>query len=130
MIKLSTGSVKLEHIYSINTLPFSNQFCYNAFIAKDTVCHYCYSIYSLYSFRINLIPVCIHNSKLLAKELKEIPIYNNAYIRFNSHGELINEIHYKNLIAIANKNPWCKFSLFSKRKDIVSSYKGNIALIR
>lgn len=133
MLKVSKGSHKLNHIYSINTLPYLIPFCYKGFKNKRSVCHYCYSVYSLYSFRSGCVEPYKRNTELLCKPLKEIPVLNYAYVRINSHGELINKHHFDNIVKIAAVNKWCKFSLFTKRLDIIRSYKkeipGNITLV-
>ena len=43
-----------------------------------------------------------------------------AVFRFNSHGELINDIHFENLCRIAEYNPHCTFTLWTKRATIVN----------
>lgn len=123
MIKLSQGRGKIQNIISINTSPYNNQFCYKNFCNSKSICHYCYSVYSLYSFFQSVLPNCLYNSKLLKKPLSIVPILNYAFIRFNSHGEIYNRIHFQNIIDICIKNPWTHFSLMSKRKDIISRYK-------
>ena len=41
--------------------------------------------------------------------------------RFHSHGELINSTHFYNFLLICECNPRCTFSLWTKRRNIVSS---------
>ena len=76
----------------------------------------------LYSYRRSCRKSFRHNSEILYKPLEIIPVLNHAYIRIHSHGELINRIHYENILKIADKNPHCKFSLFTKRIDIIKHY--------
>ena len=44
----------------------------------------------------------------------------NAFFRFSSHGELINNNHLINLINICLKNKHCIFTLWTKRTDIIN----------
>ena len=72
-----------------------------------------------------MIPLLENNSKLLSTNIIDIdflPTIYNIYFRFNSHGELINEIHLINLINIVNKNKHCNFALWTKRNDIIKKY--------
>ena len=71
------------------------------------------------------------NSDVLSlKDLEDadIPRINQLYMRFNAHGELINETHLKNLIKICIKNPAVTFALWSKRKDIIIKYFDKIGM--
>ena len=42
-------------------------------------------------------------------------------MRFNGHGELLNDTHFRNLCAIASHYPRTNFALWTKRVDIVRS---------
>ena len=74
------------------------------------------------------------NSKLLSERVllnRELPIINALYFRFNSYGELINELHYINLVKICIKNPKTTFALWTKRLDIIKGFNtpDNLILI-
>ena len=65
------------------------------------------------------------NGKILSKRIlkeEELPVTRKEYFRFQSHGELINDTHYINLINIAKKNPDSVFLLPTKRINIVNRY--------
>jgi hypothetical protein len=55
-------------------------------------------------------------------EPKEIPRILDSVFRFSAHGELINDQHMENLMAIVLDNPWCRFALWTKRVDFVFRY--------
>ena len=52
-----------------------------------------------------------------------LPMINQAYFRFNAHGELINTAHFQNIVNTARKNPHCSFALWTKRVSIVRQFK-------
>jgi len=70
-------------------------------------------------------PALQRNSEALANKVHDmdyLPSINQAWFRFNAHGELINLTHLENLNRIARKNPHCSFALWTKRNDLVSKY--------
>lgn len=123
-VHVTTGNGKMKNIPSISVSSLTNDFCQLMSNVKDSVCGVCYSN-RLSKFRKNLEVKLLHNSALLSENLltdKELPVFNNRYVRFNSFGEIINDIHMENLIAIAKKNPYTNFGLWTKRTDIVLKY--------
>ena len=123
-LHISKGSFKLDKIDNISTNTKTNEFCIKQHKNKNSICFKCYSFKGL-DFRKNMIPLLENNSKLLSTNIIDIdflPIIYNIYFRFNSHGELINEIHLINLINIVNKNKHCNFALWTKRNDIIKKY--------
>lgn len=126
LLKLSVGSGKMEKISSLNTDTTINEFCIkmNNSEKENIICSDCYSMKMLKTYRKNCIPNFRNNSKLLSESLIHwdlLPIVLNSHFRFNSHGELINKIHFKNLIRICLKNPYCHFTLWTKRANIINS---------
>ena len=112
-VHITIGSGKMIDITSVNVSSQENTFCQSMVKAKNTVCTKCYS--NRYSkMRPSLEKRLIENSKVLSEQLlskTEIPLFNARYVRFNSFGEIINDTHYKNLIAIAQENPHTVFGL-------------------
>ena len=122
-INISKGSGKLQDIRSINTNTLTNAFCMKQVKNKNSICSFCYSDKMLRTMRKNCVPSWQHNSDLLSKVIIQtelLPTILDAFFRFSSHGELINDIHLINLINITNKNPHCTFTLWTKRKDIIN----------
>jgi len=79
----------------------------------------------LNGLRKNAKPALQRNSDLLSGRLldkSELPTTLAAFFRFNAHGELINMIHLRNLIMIAEHNPHCNFALWTKRTDLIRKY--------
>ena len=121
----SVGSGKMLGIPSLNTDTTSNEFCksmYNS--SKDNlICNDCYSMSMLNTFRKNCKPKFLNNSKYLSERIhdrKYLPICPSTTGRFHSHGELINSIHLENLMNICLNQPMTTFTLWTKRKNIVS----------
>ena len=123
-LHISKGSFKLDKIDNISTNTLTNDYCIKQNKKDNIICKVCYSFKGL-NFRKSMIPLLQNNSDLLSKNIideKFLPIIYNIYFRFNSHGEIINEIHLQNLINIVNKNKHCNFALWSKRNDIIKKY--------
>ena len=128
-IHISNLNGKLEGFQAISVNTITNEFCQDMHNSKrdDIICKKCYSFATLESKRFgnNLEKALQRNSNLLAKPLDKdcIPFINSAYFRFDAHGELINRVHFENIILIANHNPRCNFALWTKRKDIINLVK-------
>ena len=126
MIHISKMTGKLEGFQSISTNTTTNPYCIKQNKKKDNnICTFCYSHTMLNTFRKNMAPSLQRNSDLLSSKVLHpdaLPVINQAFFRFNSHGELINEFNLINYVNIAIKNPHCNFTLWTKRFDIVSKY--------
>ena len=128
-VHISKLNGKLEGFQAISVNTITNKFCQDMHNMKreDVICRKCYSFATLESKRFgsNLENALQRNSDILYKPLDKnsLPFINAAYFRFDAHGELINHVHFKNLILIAKHNPHCKFALWTKRKDIVNLVK-------
>jgi len=121
MLKITSKmNGKMQGMVSINTTPRSNDFCLN--MAKtDSVCGSCYSHRMMKMYK-NADKAFKHNGDVLSGKLlsnDEVPKLNHHTVRFNAHGELINDTHMINLLRICNGNPRTTFTLWTKRKDIV-----------
>lgn len=123
-LHITKGSGKLEGINNISVSTLKNPFCQRMQKIKGSVCSKCYAS-RLEKLRPNLERALMRNTKMLTQSLlpdRDIPLINAVYFRFNSFGELYNDIHYQNLVLIAKKNPRTTFVLWTKRMDIVNKY--------
>ena len=122
-VHISTMTGKLEGFRAISTNTLTNKFCIKMNKAsKKTICSVCYSHSMLNGFRKNTAPALQRNSDLLSSRSltkEELPFIMDSFFRFSAHGELINIQHLANLTDIAEHNPHCTFSLWTKRKDYV-----------
>ena len=121
----STGSGKMLGIPSLNTDTPSNKFCQGMYNSnkENLICRSCYSMSMLKTFRKNCRPKFIDNSKYLSSKVHSreyLPPCPGAIGRFSSHGELINSNHFINLLNICLNQPMTTFTLWTKRKNIVS----------
>ena len=121
----SVGSGKMLGIPSLNTDTTSNEFCQSMYNSnKDNlICKECYSMNMLNTFRKNCKPKFLNNSKFLSEKIHEaeyLPVCPSTVGRFHSHGELINTNHLYNLVNICHNQPMTTFTLWTKRKNIVS----------
>ena len=124
-VHITQGSGKMCGIVSINTSTKTNSFCQKMQINQDSICKYCYAE-RFEGLFFTLHKHLIANSELLSSRRlakDEIPVIYQDVCRINSYGELINETHYRNICAIAETNPHCTFTLWTKRLNLVSSYR-------
>lgn len=122
-------SGKMLNVMSIPTDTMGNDFCsdqlrrsisLNKYGVK-LVCQTCYAR-RYESLRPSIRVAYRHNSNLLSSALlsdDDIPYLNAEICRFDSDGELINDIHYLNIKRIAEKNRDVQFALWTKRPEIV-----------
>ena len=127
LIHVSKMTGKLDGFQAISTNTMTNPYCIkqNASGKANNICTKCYSHTMLKSYRKNMQPALQRNSDALANKVHDmeyLPVINQAWFRFNAHGELINMTHLENLVRICKKNPHTSFALWTKRNDIVSRY--------
>lgn len=121
-LSVSKMSGKLAGIPAINTNTVTNPFCIDRYSRQDPddICTYCYSHTMLNTFRKNCQPSFQRNSDILASDKPvDIPKINASVVRFNGHGELLDDNHFLNLCRIASEYPRTNFALWTKRIDIV-----------
>ena len=118
-VHLTQGRGKLANIISINTPTSTNQFC-QSMQKTDSVCKSCYA-QRYEKLRPNIVTAFERNLFLSERELLplEIPTISDDIARFASYGELINMMHFINLLRIALANPRTVFTLWTKRYRIV-----------
>jgi hypothetical protein len=122
---------KLLGLEAVSTNTRTNPFCQKMSKSDaNIICSHCYSMATLKrGYFPALEPALEHNSRLLIKPLREaqFPKFKRKteYIRFDAHGELMNETHLDNCVRIVEANPDKKFALWSKRISIVRKYFKN-----
>ena len=127
----SVGSGKMLGIPSLNTDTTSNKFCQGMYNSnkENLICRECYSMSMLTTFRKNCKPKFLNNSKFLSEKVhprQYLPICPSNVGRFHSHGELINSNHLYNIINICLNQPMTTFTLWTKRKNIVTRVLKNV----
>lgn len=120
---VTTHSGKLEGIKSIGTTCQGNPHCQERMKNENSICSHCYAE-TYMKMRKSLKKHLENNAKILATRLlegREIPVTNDLIFRFESFGDLYNDIHLENYIAICNRNPYTKFALWTKNIWILDS---------
>jgi len=88
----------------------------------DLICRSCYAktLEKRFFYKTNKLDI---NARILSESIMlwdYIPYYPLlSVLRVHSLGELINDIHFINILQIARKNPHCTVSIWTKRPDIV-----------
>lgn len=113
---MTTHSGKMSGIKSIGTSCLCNKSCLARHENKDSICANCYS-FRLQELRQELRNKLALNTLFYATyEIKpeQVPRINAACTRFESFGELNNELQFLNYRLIAARNEQCIFTLWSK----------------
>ena len=112
---------KMTGVNAISTSVLLNPFCQKMRETDGMICQSCYARTgeNMYEGARNGWQANYHllSSRLL--KVKEIPHINASVFRFQSHGELINRTHYKNLIKIADANPQTMFGFWTKNLAVI-----------
>jgi hypothetical protein len=120
-IHITQGTGKMIGIVSINSSTLANPFCEKMSANPAFICSKCYAnrFESMYSA---LHQCLMSNSELLSNAIladEDIPIVFQDVCRLHSYGELINETHFRNFCKIAEHNPHCLFTLWTKRLNLI-----------
>lgn len=114
---------KMEGISSIGTACSSNPHCQKRRENGECVCSKCYAE-TYMKMRKALKAKLEENAEILTTrhlEDRELPFINARVYRFESFGDLYNDIHLENYIAICNHNPHTNFGLWTKNTWILDS---------
>lgn len=99
----TTHKGKMNGIPSIGTCCENNPICRKRSLDKSSVCSKCYASRYM-KMRPKLKEKLISNAEILSSRLltdRELPCINNLVYRFESFGDLHNDIHLKNYVRIA-----------------------------
>lgn len=119
-IHLTKGCGKLEGIYSINTSTINNDFC-QGMAKTNTVCKNCYA--SRYEkLRPMLHKALTRNDGVFMDEGFIPEKIFHSIIRIHSFGEIINRVHFNNIMKLVFFNPQTHFSMWTKRVGIIREY--------
>lgn len=124
-INITVHSGKMEGIPSISTSVLLNANCKKNAKTAGSICSHCYA-HSLCLLRPSLAKALESNTKILSSRplsSSEIPDTTGSDIfRLESFGDLNNETQLKNYMAIVNRNPKTRFTLYTKQYEIVENY--------
>jgi hypothetical protein len=120
-LTISELSGKMKGINALSTSVMLNPFCFDMYCKEGMICQSCYARSGEYQYE-GARNGWLTNYRLLSESLlkaKDIPHINASIFRFQSHGELINRTHYKNLIRIAEANPDTMFGFWTKNLKVI-----------
>ena len=108
---------KMNGMWSLSTSPLVNQHCLNKSKCDGLVRKHCFSI-NMQKMRKELKEKLIRNTELLTKiviPVADMPTLNIKYFRFESFGDLNNEIQVQNYFNLCRKNKETTFALWTKK---------------
>ncbi len=126
-IKISELTGKMAGINSLSTSPLLNEGCKKNRTIEGSVCQKCYSTVTLKRYK-NLRNMLERNTDVLTSEvfdMADIPYINGKVFRFESHGDVQNNIHLENLCRIAEKNSETTFTLWTKHIQQAENFFDN-----
>ena len=114
---------KLLDVYAFTTSVKENPYCKNRVNCDGMICKECYANASL-DYRKNCRDSYGANTAVITSviiPIEDIPyiVSPSGYFRFESHGDLINEIQVVNYFNMARYNPHLKCALWTKNPWII-----------
>lgn len=128
---------KMDGMTSINTPVMTNPFCtaMSACKGEGVICGSCYARTIAKRWK-HVDGSYQYNADELTSENYKPSMINRSVVRIHAVGELINELHFRNLIKLVNYNPNTLFVMWTKRVNIVADVfkdtekPSNLTLIR
>ena len=114
---------KMEGLQSLSTSTLHNERCRKNAEIENSVCKKCYAATQLKRWSTMQKPL-IQNMEILTTRIledHEIPTLYTKYFRFESFGDLNNDIHVINYFKHCYKNPDVKFALWTKNPDFIEA---------
>ena len=107
---------------SISTLVTTNERCAKNAQIKGSICEKCFASKQVRVFTSMQKPLAKNQEILTSRILSdsEIPVIYNKYFRFESFGDLNNEIQVINYFKHCYKNTDVKFALWTKNPDYIA----------
>lgn len=125
LIHITEHSGKMKGIRSISTSVLLNAACKKNAENKKSICAYCYAVTLCKFYGEGLQDALAGNTAILSGRVltdEELPVITDKWFRFESFGDLNNDIQMINYMNIVKKNPGTRFSLYTKRYKIVYDY--------
>lgn len=115
---------KMEGMVSVSTCCLENPLCKKNQAIEGSICSHCYAK-TMQEMYKDLYAKDVENINLWTKEIideKDLPEVNARWFRFESFGDIFNEIHLTNYMNFAKKNPKTRFTLFTKNYGVALAY--------
>ena len=111
---------KMSGMVSLSTSPMKNTFCQNRSKCNGTICQKCYAMRmsKMYS---KLEKRLVKNFEVLTSQIipvEKMPLLNVLKFRFESFGDVQNEIQIINYFNLCKKNPNVQFTIWTKNMSI------------
>ena len=117
---------KMAGMASISTSVTTNARCAKNAKIKGSICEMCYAAKQM-KFYPSMEKPMVENQRILTSDIlpmEKLPVINNLYFRFESFGDLNNDIQAINYFRICYKNPKVKFALWTKNPDYIAAAIG------
>lgn len=117
---------KMAGMASISTSVTTNARCAKNAQIKGSICEMCYAAKQM-KFYPSMEKPMVENQRILTSDIlpmEKLPIINHIYFRFESFGDLNNDIQAINYFRICYKNPKVKFALWTKNPDYIAAAIG------
>lgn len=127
---ISTHSGKMEKIPSISTSSLENTYCNARCKNNESICSKCYAR-RLLKMRKSLREKMTVNHKFYTTydvPAIAVPHVNASIFRFESFGDIENELQVKNYYTIARNNKHCMFVLWTKNPQVIQAAKDKYKL--
>lgn len=111
---------KMTGMASLSTSPLRNTFCKARCKCKGTICAHCYSV-SMQKQYSALSKCLTKNYEVLTKcviPVDKMPVLNYLMFRFESFGDVQNEIQLINYLNMCKRNPRTQFTIWTKNMAI------------
>lgn len=117
---------KMAGMASISTAVTTNARCAKNAAIPGNICQKCFAAKQMKIYPSMEKPM-VENQRILTGDIlpmEKLPIINNIYFRFESFGDLNNDIQVINYFRICYKNPKVKFALWTKNPDYIAAAIG------
>lgn len=121
-ITTHTSGTKMDGMYSISTSVKCNANCEKNAKIVGSICEKCYSE-TMHNRYTSLAMNTKHNTDILTASvipLDFLPVINTQIFRFESFGDLNNDIQFINYMNICRVNPSVTFSIWTKNPWIMA----------
>lgn len=115
-------SGKMSGMESLSTLCLVNEHCKRKCKNAAFICSKCFAVKMYTGIYKKSCKALKRNTEILTADIipeNLLPTLNNLYFRFESFGDLNNEIQFVNYCNIAKKNPRTMFALWTKNPFII-----------
>lgn len=114
---------KMEGMMSLSTSCMHNKFCQAYAKDPNKICSKCYASTQMKRYK-NMDACFTRNAEILTQKIlgkDEMPLINASLFRFESFGDLNNDIQLINYFNICKANKGTRFALWTKNPFIVES---------